>query len=122
MSALHPIFAAILGAIEQQPEMLQRAAAKAELRRFTSVPAFGDLYEVTQVLPPIPTGRFDWRATKRDYEPGDAIGTGPTRDAAIADLQAQLDEADEPRDRSEEADDARANARITSDKESRYGF
>lgn len=36
---VHPVFAGILQAVEAQPAMLARAAAKAEPRRFAAVPA-----------------------------------------------------------------------------------
>ena len=42
------------------------------------------------VYPPVPFRDYDWQATAPGYEPGDPIGTGPTRDAAIADLLEQL--------------------------------
>lgn len=43
--------------------------------------------------PPIPDRSFDWSAVvEGEYEPGQPIGRGPTEDAAIADLQEQLDE------------------------------
>lgn len=35
------------------------------------------------VRPPIPTKKFDWRATFDGYEPGDSIGTGSTEQEAI---------------------------------------
>ena len=38
------------------------------------------------VFPPIPTRLFDWCATYDGYEPGDPIGWGATKDAAIKDL------------------------------------
>lgn len=38
------------------------------------------------VLPPVPSNRFDFRATWVDYEPGDPIGWGATPDAALRDL------------------------------------
>lgn len=41
---------------------------------------------------PIPIRDFDWCATLDGYEPGDPYGEGPTEAAAIADLNAQLDE------------------------------
>ncbi len=37
-------------------------------------------------FPPIPLRGFDWVATLDGYEPGDAIGYGPTEAAAIEDL------------------------------------
>ncbi len=42
------------------------------------------------VCPPIPVRDFDWRAYLDGYEPGDPMGEGPTEDAAVADLLAQL--------------------------------
>ena len=42
------------------------------------------------VYPPIPSRDYDWRATTPGYEPGDPIGTGPTRDVAITDLIERL--------------------------------
>lgn len=42
-----------------------------------------------RVNPPIPTDRFDWCATLEGYEPGDPIGRGPTKQAAIDDLLEQ---------------------------------
>lgn len=41
---------------------------------------------VELVLPPIPIRNFDFQATFEGYEPGDPIGYGETREAAIADL------------------------------------
>lgn len=38
--------------------------------------------------PPIPIRQFDWCATRDGYEPGDPIGYGSTREAAIQDLKA----------------------------------
>ena len=35
---------------------------------------------------------LDWRAMSDSYEPGDPIGYGATKEAAIADLNSQLDE------------------------------
>lgn len=46
--------------------------------------------DVERVRPPIPVRCMDWRATVEGYEPGDAMGWGPTRSAAIADLLDQL--------------------------------
>lgn len=42
--------------------------------------------EVSQVCPPIPTRAFDFRATRKGYEPGDPMGYGPTEEQAVADL------------------------------------
>jgi len=47
------------------------------------------------VCPPIPTRDLDWSAVDDNYEPGHAIGTGATEDAAIADLIEQLEEAED---------------------------
>jgi hypothetical protein len=44
------------------------------------------------VSPPVPSRNFDWTATQEFYEPGDVIGRGPTKDAAIKDLLTQLQE------------------------------
>jgi hypothetical protein len=38
------------------------------------------------VEPPIPTRDFDWQAWLDGYEEDGPVGTGPTEDAAIADL------------------------------------
>lgn len=46
----------------------------------------------SHVYPPIPTTRFDWSAVCDDYEPGDPIGYGPTEQAAVDDLKAQVPE------------------------------
>ena len=45
------------------------------------------------VYPPIPDRRFDWSAVDDDtYDgPGSPIGTGPTEEAAIADLMEQIE-------------------------------
>jgi hypothetical protein len=44
--------------------------------------------------PPIPNRSFDWSAIDDDtYDgPGSPIGSGPTKEAAIADLLAQIAE------------------------------
>jgi hypothetical protein len=52
--------------------------------------------ETTFVYPPIPDRRFDWMATLQGYDVGDAIGRGPTEQAAIADLREQLEGDDCP--------------------------
>jgi hypothetical protein len=46
----------------------------------------------SHVYPPIPIRDFDWAAVTDDYEPGHPIGRGPTEQAAIDDLNAQLRE------------------------------
>lgn len=38
---------------------------------------------------PMPARGFDWCATFDDYEPGDPMGYGATKEAAIADLHAE---------------------------------
>lgn len=48
------------------------------------------------VYPPIPDRRFDYAATMDGYEPGDPIGTGRTQEAAVIDLDEQIDERDRP--------------------------
>lgn len=47
---------------------------------------------------PVPSRQVDWEAIPDDYEPGDPIGYGATREAAIAALNEQLAEiaADQP--------------------------
>ena len=46
---------------------------------------------VTQhINPPIPVRDFDWSAADENYEPGDAIGRGPTELAAIEDFAYQV--------------------------------
>jgi hypothetical protein len=44
------------------------------------------------IYPPIPVRDHDWQATLRDYDEGDPIGYGHTRDFAIEDLMSQLEE------------------------------
>lgn len=44
------------------------------------------------VYPPIPERQYDWQATFDGYEPGDPVGYGPTKEAAIADLIEQQEE------------------------------
>ena len=46
-------------------------------------------YEYT--CPPIPVRDYDYCATLDGYEPGDAIGYGPTEQAALADLLADIE-------------------------------
>jgi hypothetical protein len=41
------------------------------------------------VRPPIPYSGYDWSATYDDYQPGDAIGWGFTREGAIEDLKRE---------------------------------
>ncbi|NDF51146.1 MAG: hypothetical protein EB116_13850 [Betaproteobacteria bacterium] len=41
--------------------------------------------------PDIGTNAYDWRAVQEFYQPGDRIGWGKTREAAIKDLLEQLD-------------------------------
>lgn len=41
--------------------------------------------------PDIGTNAYDWRAVLEFYKPGDRIGWGKTREAAIKDLLEQLD-------------------------------
>lgn len=48
----------------------------------------------THVFPPVPFRNMDWSAVTDDYEPGQAIGYGATEREAVADLVAQLEEAD----------------------------
>lgn len=43
--------------------------------------------------PPIPVRSFDWSAVTDNYEPGDPIGYGYTRDQAIQDLREQIEDA-----------------------------
>jgi hypothetical protein len=42
--------------------------------------------------PPIPIRNHDWTAVLDNYDEGDPIGSGRTRDEAIADLEEQLAE------------------------------
>lgn len=42
--------------------------------------------EVLEIRPPIPCRDFDWQATRAGYEPGEPIGWGSTRHAAVQDL------------------------------------
>lgn len=45
-------------------------------------------------FPPIPLRNFDWGAHGPDYEPGCPIGWGPTKEAAVADYLAEVDDAE----------------------------
>lgn len=38
------------------------------------------------VHPPIPSREYDWEANREDYDIGDLVGYGPTREAAIEHL------------------------------------
>lgn len=53
---------------------------------------------VTYDPKPIPLRQFDWCATLDDYEPGDPMGFGATKMEAIADLDAEIEFAEEGRD------------------------
>jgi hypothetical protein len=44
------------------------------------------------VYPPIPVRAYDWSAVTVDYEPGQPMGWGPTKRAAIAHLIEQQEE------------------------------
>jgi hypothetical protein len=46
------------------------------------------------VYPPIPDRQYDWRAVFDGYEPGDLMGYGRTREAAIADLIVEAGDGD----------------------------
>lgn len=46
---------------------------------------------------PMPARGFDWCATFDGYEPGDPMGYGATKEAAIADLYAEEEFAREGR-------------------------
>lgn len=62
------------------------------LRAFapTEIDSMSNRRIVTEhVYPPIPARYYDWRATFDDYEPGDLMGYGPTKEAAIANLILQ---------------------------------
>ena len=41
------------------------------------------------INPPIPSRLCDWSAQRANYEPGDCIGYGPTKEKAIEDLLEQ---------------------------------
>jgi hypothetical protein len=47
---------------------------------------------VDLLAPPVPDGRWDWRATWADYEPGDPQGFGATYEAALNDFRNQVEE------------------------------
>lgn len=49
------------------------------------------------VYPPIPDRSYDWSAVTVDYEPGQPMGWGPTKRAAIEDLVEQQENHDECR-------------------------
>ena len=44
-----------------------------------------------KINPPIPSRKFDWEATKSNYDEGDPIGYGETEIEAIQDLINQED-------------------------------
>lgn len=44
------------------------------------------------ICPPIPSRKFDWQATRENWDLGDKIGYGETEDEAIRDLLIQEDE------------------------------
>lgn len=45
--------------------------------------------ELSYVYPPIPERSFDWRATRKGWEPGEPYGMGGTPVIALADLLEQ---------------------------------
>ena len=47
---------------------------------------------VEHVYPPIPVRDYDWCAYEGDYDLGQRVGYGATREAAIADLMVQIEE------------------------------
>jgi hypothetical protein len=47
---------------------------------------------VSHICPPVPSNRFDWAAWDDDQAPDGAVGYGPTREAAVAELLDELDE------------------------------
>ena len=49
------------------------------------------MVEFQYVFPPIEVRDYDYCATLDGYEPGDAIGYGPTQQAALADLLADIE-------------------------------
>lgn len=42
------------------------------------------------VHPPIPDRNFDWQAVSNDYEAGDPIGHGATKEQAVNNLKSQI--------------------------------
>lgn len=46
---------------------------------------------ITYDPPPIPIRTLDWSAVDDNYEPGEPIGYGPTRQAAISDYLEQAE-------------------------------
>ena len=48
--------------------------------------------EAEFIYPPIPVRKFDWQATRGDYDEGDPIGHGETEKEAILDLLEQESE------------------------------
>jgi hypothetical protein len=64
---------------------LQQAAA-----HLAPVPTL-PLIHTEHVRPPIPVREYDWSAVFEDYEPGQLMGWGATRAAAIADLLSQVE-------------------------------
>ena len=44
------------------------------------------------IYPPIPIRKYDWQATRGDYDEGDPIGHGETEKEAILDLLEQESE------------------------------
>ena len=49
------------------------------------------------VRPPIPVRDYDWSAVFENYEPGQPMGWGPTKEAAVADLIEQQEVRDDSR-------------------------
>ena len=47
--------------------------------------------ETEFIYPPIPMRKFDWQATRGDYDEGDPIGYGETEKEAILDLFPTVD-------------------------------
>lgn len=43
------------------------------------------------VYPPVPSRKYDWRATFDGYDPGDAMGAGATEAEAVANLLIESD-------------------------------
>ena len=61
------------------------------MRFFARVFTMKDNIQTDYISPPIPTTKYDWRATFTDYDIGDPIGYGATEQEAIADLLEQAD-------------------------------